>query len=213
MKLLTFFRRFTFLACVALVASCQKETLLQQGSQVEYLVANNENLKANKPQEYKIKGAYNDGSYQFIPGPGWVAPNPAPGWYPGESEGQLNLLGKSTGFVNMYLTIGPGGLTGTPAPVNLVFAGRLIEQGIVVPNEVSIILFDKHGNSIWASGENSILITPESPTRVLFGVTAQIIGGTGKFANATGEFEGSGYFNPQDMGDVSLEVEDGVIVY
>jgi hypothetical protein len=213
MKILSFFRPFALLSFVALVTSCQKESLLQPDSPVEYLIAHNENLKANKPQEHKIKGAYNEGSYQFIPGPGWVAPNPVPAWYPGEAEGHLNLLGKSTGFVNMYLTMGPGGLVGTPAPVNLLFAARLSELGITVPDAVTIIMFDKQGNSIWATGGNSIAITPTSPTRVLFGVTAEIIGGTGKFANASGQFEGSGYFNPQDTEDVGLEIKNGEILY
>lgn len=213
MKILFFSRRLALLSCVALVISCQKESLIQPDSQVASLVASNENFIANKTQEHKIKGAFNDGSYQFIPGPGWVAPNPVPAWYPGEGDGQLNLLGKSTGFVNMYLTMGPGGLMGTPAPVNLVFAARLSALGITVPDAVSIIMFDKQGNSIWASGGNLITITPESATKVLFDFPAQIVGGTGKFANATGQFEGSGYFNPQDMEDVSLVIENGTIVY
>jgi hypothetical protein len=213
MKILSFFRHLVLLSGVALVSSCQKESLLQPALQADYLVANNENIKATKTREHKIKGAYNDGSYQFIPGPGWVAPNPVPGWYPGEAEGQLNLLGKSTGLVNMYLTMGPGGLTGTPAPVNLLFAARLSELGITVPDAVTIILFDKLGNSIWANGGTTIPVTPASPTKVLFTVTVQIIGGTGKFSNATGHFEGSGYFNPQDTQDVGLEVENGIIVY
>jgi hypothetical protein len=213
MKTLSFFRLFALLSFVALVISCQKESLLQTGSSVDYLMASNENLKANKPREHKILGAYNQGSYQFIPGPGWIAPNPVPAWYPGEAEGQLNLLGKSTGLVNIYLTMGTGGLIGTPAPVNLFFAARLSELGITVPDAVTVIMFDKQGNSIWANGGTAIPVTPVSATRVLFEVNAQVIGGTGKFTNATGHFEGTGYFNPEDTDDVGLEMQNGVIVY
>ena len=87
------------------------------------------------------------------------------------------------------------------------------ELGIVVPDKVAIIFFDKHSNSIWARGIGIIPITPVSATRVTFGGESEILGGTGKFANATGSFNFSGYFNPQNTNDVGLEMQDGTIVY
>jgi hypothetical protein len=213
MKPLLISRPIVVFACVALAIGCQKESFDKSGNSVDQLAMNKMGITNTMVQEHKLKGQYLDASYLVIPGPGWVSPNPVPAWYPGEGEGQANLLGKSYGFVNMYVTMGQNGLQGAPAPVNLVYADRLAELGIEVPDAVSIILFDKHGNSIWASGNNSLPVIPESPTKVLFEGNPVIVGGTGKFENATGHFTMSGFFNPQDTEDAGIVVTDGVIVY
>jgi hypothetical protein len=81
----------------------------------------------------------------------------------------------------MYATFGPNGMQGTPAPLNLFFAEKLHDLGIIVLGAVTVILFDKQGNSIWGQGIGPITITPISATRVTFSVDAlEIIGGTGK---------------------------------
>ena len=74
-------------------------------------------------------------------------------------------------------------------------------------------MLDKHGNSIWGRAIGTITITPISDTRVEFSFKAEIIGGTSKFAGASGSLTGNGYFNPQDLADVGIEISDGTIVY
>lgn len=216
MKLLSAFKFAVCATAITLLFGCQKESLTAPEKGMDNLNISKAEKK-NKLQEHQLKGEYTSGTYNFIPdeAAGYVSPNPAPGWYHGTATvGHLNLLGKSKGFVNMYATFGPNGLQGVAAPLNMFFADELQDLGIVVPDAVAIIFYDEHGNSIWARGVGTIPITPVSATKVLFNVgNAVILGGTGKFANATGSFSFSGYFNPQDYNDVGLEVTDGTIVF
>lgn len=192
---------------------CQKEAVAPTAPNLTQATLAN---KAVKPQEHQLKGETTAGYYSFVPDieAGYIAPNPAPGWYPGvATEAHLNLLGNSWGFVNMHATFGAGGLQCTAAPLNLFFADQLAEAGIIVPDAVGIIYLDKQGNSIWGRATGTFTVTPASPTRATFsGCSAEILGGTGKFANATGSFVFSGYFNPQDINDVSFVI-DGTVVY
>lgn len=215
MKNFSVLRLAVYVTAVSFIFGCQKESLsLPEFTVDDAAQRSNNNIKS--PQEHKLKGEYTAGYYSFVPdmAAGYVMPNPAPGWYPGVATvGHLNLLGKSQAYVNMYATFGAAGLQGAPAPLNLFFANELNALGITVPDAVAIILFDKHGNSIWARGKGTIPIIPVSETKVTFSIDAEILGGTGKFANATGSFLGEGYFNPQNTNDVGLEVSNGIIVY
>ena len=194
-------------------AGCQKEAVSPIEANLAQATSAN---KAVTPQQHQLKGETTAGYYFFIPdiAAGYVAPNPAPGWYPGVAiDAHLNLLGKSQGFVNMHATFGEGGLECTAAPLNMFFVDQLAEMGITIPDAVGLIYFDKQGNSIWGRATGTFTVTPASPTRAMFsGCSAEILGGTGKFANATGSFVFSGYFNPQDTNDVSFVI-DGTIVY
>lgn len=197
------------IAVTALFFSCQKDVS-------ELAVDNPLDSKAatvKKTQEHKLKGEFSSAWYWVVPGPGWVDPNPAPAWYPGEGVGHMNLLGKAYAFVNMYITFGQSGLQGTPAPINLFFSDELDDLGITLPDAVTIFMFDKQGNSIWGSGVGTLPVTPVSQTRVLFSGPIDIIGGTGKFANASGSYKISGYFNPQNQQEAALQITDGVMEY
>lgn len=216
MKAQSIFGSALLTAAMTLFMGCQKEVLSSNVTDAD--LASLSKPTGNKLQEHKLKGEYTAGSYDFYPdmAAGYVEGNPAPGWYPGTlTEGHLNMLGKSQGFVNMYASFGPNGLQGTPAPLNLYFASAIQDLGIVLPNNVAIIFYDKLGNSIWARGAGAefIPIVPESPTRVTFSGHSEILGGTGKFANASGEFIISGFFNPQNTHEVGVTIEDGKIIY
>ncbi len=216
MKVLFVFKLAVFISAFPLMFGCQKESLHSSDLATQNVARNAKVNKANALQEHKLKGKYTAGYYTFLPGAGYVAPNPAPGWYPGTATvGQINLLGKSKAFVNMYASFGPYGLQGIPASLNLYapFVNELNQLGIAVPEAVAIILFDKHGNSIWARGKGIIPLTPVSATQVTFSGESEILGGTGKFANASGSYNFSGYFNPQDTKDVGLKVHEGTIIY
>jgi hypothetical protein len=197
------------IAGVVLLVGCQKD--ISDLSSENALISKATNVK--KTQEHMLKGEFPTASYWVVPGPGWVNPNPAPAWYPGTGEGHMNLLGKAYAFVNMYVTLGQTGLQGTPAPINLFFSDELSSLGIQIPDAVTIFIFDKQGNSIWGNGAGTLPVTPVSETRVLFSGPIDIIGGTGKFANASGSFRISGYFNPQNRQEAALEITDGTIEY
>lgn len=202
-------------AGIALLTGCQKEVSDLSASGP----TDSKAVTVKKTQEHLFKGEFNDASYQLVPGPGWVPYNPAPAWYPGVGEGHATLIGKSTGFVNMYVTMTPTGPQGSPAPVKLFFSEELAAMGLLdkIPDATSILIFDKAGNSIaakgTASGPGAIPLQIVSETRVLFSGMLDIIGGTGKFAGATGHYTISGYFNPMDFGDAGIEVKDGTIIY
>lgn len=196
-------------AGIALLTGCQKEVsdLSATG------LTDSKAAPVKKTQEHMLKGEFPSAWYWVVPGPGWVDQYSAPAWYPGEGEGHMNLLGKAYAFVNMYVTLGQSGLQGTPAPINMFFSDELDDLGITIPDAVTIFMFDKQGNSIWGSGVGTLPVTPVSQKRVLFSGPIDIIGGTGKFANASGSYKISGYFNPQNQQDAALEITEGVIVY
>jgi hypothetical protein len=195
---------------ISFLFGCQKEI---SGIPTENSLNSFATTSLNKTHQHLLKGEY-DARYNFVPDieAGWVAPNPAPAWYPATGEGHLNLLGQSRAFASLHTTFGANGIEGLAAPVNMFFSRELNELDITIPDAVGIIFFDKQGNSIWARGQGGS-INLVSPTRATFGGDVQILGGTGKFANATGQFFLSGYFNPQNNEEAGLEIFDGAIVY
>jgi hypothetical protein len=214
MKIKSLITSALFIPAVCFFAGCQKEAVPSPGSSL----AATKNVQADRPapQTHQLKGEFLTGYYNFIPdmAAGYVPPNPTPAWYPAVvTEAHLNLLGKCQAFINMYATVGPSGLQGVPASLNPVFATQLSAYGISLPDTVAIAYFDKQGNSIWARGTGAFPLTPVSPTSVTFRGNADILGGTGKFLNATGSFVFYGYFNPQDTKDAKWNITEGTITY
>jgi hypothetical protein len=185
------------LLLIITVSSCQKETTAINGLNEEIATAAN-----NGP----ITRAYRDSFdtwYQFVPdiAGGWTPPNPAPAWYPGGGDGNATHFGIASSYFNQYASFGPTGLTSSAAPVTMFFAAQL--ASFSVPSNVSTIVFDDKGNSVWFQSAGTQTM-PVSPTRVNFTGTNNIVGGTGKFAGATGEVTINGYFNPQNQQDASF---------
>jgi hypothetical protein len=110
-------------------------------------------------------------------------------------------MGNASTYFNQYASFGPTGLTTSAAPVTMFFATQLAPFN--VPSNVSSIVFDDKGNSVWFQSVGTQTM-PVSPTRVNFTGTNNIVGGTGKFAGATGQVTVNGYFNPQDQQDASF---------
>lgn len=214
MKAFSLFKQALLLAVIALAYSCQKETLVT----AESLTGNgaDKTILASKykPQSHYFKGAFT-AYYNFIPdvAGGWVAPNPAPAWWPGGGQGHVNLLGKCRAFYNQYATIGVNGLQTVAAPVNQFFPVEASNLGIQTSDLVGMVFVDEKGNSIWSRAVGAILTTPVSETRIDGAGYFEIVGGTGKFANATGHYNFTYYFNPVDNSDAGFEVKDGEIVY
>lgn len=199
-------------ACVLLstffLMSCQKDLQIR----AEKSGMATEMQAKSKPVLRPYKDAF-DTYYQFIPdvANGWVAPNPGPAWYPGGGEGNVAHMGKALTYFNQYASLGPTGFGSVAAPVNMFFASQLSAIGLAIPGNVSSIVFDKKGNSIWFRLMSNTTIQ-ESDIRVNFTGDVDIVGGTGKFEGATGKVKLSGYFNPQNPGDAGVS-NVGNIVY
>jgi hypothetical protein len=208
MKQLPIFKTFLLIAAVAFFGSCQKETLPDINNQTESVTT-----AQKQNQQLPFKGSFST-FFNFIPdiAGGWVPPNPAPAWYPGGGSGNLTHVGICQTYFNQYATFGPVGLQSVGAPVNMFFAGQLVAAGYTVPNTVSTIYFTSNGKSVWSQVVGISTTTPVSPTRVEFTANHSIIGGTGQFAGATGQYVLSGYFNPQNPQQAGFDV-DGWISY
>lgn len=187
------------LTFVLFFSSCQKETTAPNSTE--------EQANAFEANREPVNRAWRDSFdtwYQFIPdlANGWTPPNPAPAWYPGGGDGNATHMGNASTYFNQYATLGPTGLTTSFAPVTMFFATQL--AAFNVPATVGSIVFDDKGNSVWFRVVGSTQATPVSPTRVNFTGTNNIVGGTGKFAGATGQVTINGYFNPQNQQDASF---------
>jgi hypothetical protein len=185
------------LLLIITVSSCQKETTAINGLNEEIATAAN-----NGPVTRAYRDSF-DTWYQFVPdiAGGWTPPNPAPAWYPGGGDGNATHFGIASSYFNQYASFGPTGLTSSAAPVTMFFAAQL--ASFSVPSNVSTIVFDDKGNSVWFQSAGTQTM-PVSPTRVNFTGTNNIVGGTGKFAGATGQVTVNGYFNPQNQQDASF---------
>ncbi|MBB6328315.1 hypothetical protein FHS59_003958 [Algoriphagus iocasae] len=119
-----------------------------------------------------------------------------PAYFPGFGEGNSTHMGKAYSFLNQYASFGPKGLGTVGAPVSQFFSKELAAMGLTkLPEEVSSLTTDGKGNSVWFKNiENNV--TPTSDTRMDFQADVEIIGGTGKFKNASGTAVVEGYFNP-----------------
>ncbi len=194
-----------FIAAVSFtIISCKKE-INSNGDE--------NNLTSSSQASGPVTRPYHDSfdnAIRFIPdiAGGWVAPNFAPSWLPGEGSGIVAHMGPATMYFNQYAN----GTTVVAAPVTMFFSSQLTDAGYTnVPSGVSTIVFDDKGNSIWFH-HTSIIPTPVSATRVDVLVEEDIVGGTGRFADATGHVTLNTHYNPQDLTE-SGSVGNGWIRY
>ncbi len=137
--------------------------------------------------------------------------NLIPAYFPGTGEGNSTHMGKAITFLNQYAFFNQNGLNTIGAPVTQFYAQELAEIGITnIPDNVSSITTDGKGNSVWFENIQNT-VTPAGAERTDFVAEVKIIGGTGKFENATGDGLVVGYFNPQTgMGSSTI---NGKIIY
>lgn len=130
-----------FLPAIFLVFGCQKDiSTSPENADVNALT--NADAKPGVSRPYKDSFCT---KYQFIPGDGWVFPNPGPGYYPGKGKGYASYIGKATTYFNSYVAGPPDFLSG-PASVNLFFAKKLKPYN--VPDAANSVVVDDKGNSI-----------------------------------------------------------------
>ena len=191
------------------VTGCKKETSSSISSQ----------MASAAKVDHQVKRPYKDRFdtwFQFIPdfANGWDPQHPTPflAWYPGGGSGNATHMGNANVYFNQYVPFNPPFFSSVHAPVNLFFSAELAAAGLgSLSNDVSSVVFDGKGNSVWLH-QVSNSTTPVSDIRVEFTGTSTIIGGSGKFAGASGEVTLNGYFNPQDQQDAAVSA-DGWILY
>lgn len=200
-----FFVMVAFAISVSLTSCAKEDELAFSRSRADI-----ESLDLAQVKE-PVRRAYRDSFdtwYNFEPNfaGGWdPTDGPYLAWYPGGGVGNVTHMGKASTYFNQYLPFTPPNFATIPAPVNMFFDDELTQAGYPgIPSTVQYITFDTKGNSVWFWGEGNTVSTFISPTRVEFTGTSTIVGGTGKFAGATGQVTLNGYFNPGDQQDASV---------
>lgn len=193
---------------ILLLASCQKESVYTKTVDEEIATVSD-----HGPVTRAYRDSF-DAWLNFVPdiAGGWVATNPnSRVWWPGGGDGNATHMGNVSIYFNEYtLRVGTQ-IVMFHAPVITFFATEL--QAYNVPSEVSMVVFDNKGNSVWLSNDPAGLPTTRvSTSKITFTGTMNIVGGTGKFIGATGETTLNGYFNPLDLTECSFW-QNGWIAY
>ena len=124
-----------------------------------------------------------------------------PGYMAGEGGGNSTLLGKFSSYSNLYAYYGPTGAQVTySVPITDNYYDQLkpyFTQGeiqAIKAQNVEVIFFDHQGNAFW-SDIDTMYMVPSADNILHFSLagTAEIKGGIGKFAGATGFYHFSGY--------------------
>lgn len=167
-----------------------------------------------------------------------------PGWYPGYGEGNLTHFGKFYTLYNQYATgfpvpNNPFGVYGNRAPVITdAFQQPDLEASLrangftdaditsMVQKEVSYVIYDKQGNSIWSRAKAIgmehlqtmtfiVDVNYTKAVRTLVYSEVEIVGGTGKFVDAKGAYTITGTSDRVSIPATSnddLQI-DGYIIY
>jgi hypothetical protein len=182
------------------MTGCQRESVFAGNADEEIATASN-----NGPVRRAYRDSFNV-DLRFIPdiANGWVYPMNVFVWWPGSGQGNATHMGNISAYINSYtLRNSAGVVVAYHSPVTMFFSSELAPLG--VPADVSGVVFDDKGNSIWmkipTAGLPSAVL---SPTRINLDGPMLIVGGTGKFAGATGETSFHGYFNPQNLNEASF---------
>jgi hypothetical protein len=182
------------------MTACQKEFVYPKAAEEEFVTTSSRG---------PVTRAYRDsaeGDITFVPdfANGWTYPNAAPAWYHGFAEGNATHIGNIDGYFNHYgLQNAAGILMAYNRPVTMFYATEL--QPYNPSSNVDAVIFDDKGNSIWFQIPPEGWTTePMSATRINFYGTHLIVGGTGKFEGASGETFIQGYFNPQNLQELTF---------
>ena len=153
-------------------------------------------------------------------------------YFPGKGEGNATHMGKVKTYFNQlaYWPLGttdpsaapPSGSIPTPVteipgyfllppPIDFSDLSALINKlpipATIKGYPVNSMFVNEKDEAVFTTAAGNSFTRPESPTRVVFGGRGLFLGGTGKFAKASGEFDYIGYFNPQDPNDAAYSAE------
>lgn len=195
------------LLLLSCVENLEAPLIQEEANRLEILDSPNngeENLRKAADRNYSERF---QNSLFMIPGPGYVEGRPDNAFYPGKGVGNSTHMGKSLTFINQLTQFGPNGLETIAAPVTTIFGDELAAIGLKnIPLEVSSITTDGKGNSVWFKSISNQVVFNATGTRADFKAVVEIIGGTGKFENASGSGDVVGFFNPSN-GKGSSEIK------
>lgn len=182
--------------------SCQKEKeMVRSDNSDQYSTNSSQSLSKQGPVTRGLRDSC-EMWIKFkpnIPG-GWVPTNPnSLVWWPGYGTGNATHMGNVSVYFNQYTVRQPSGVVYMfSAPVTMFYGTEL--QAYNVPSTVTSVVYDDKGNSVWFVNDPAgIPSTTVSPTMITFSGKMYIVGGTGKFAGATGEVTMDGYFDPSPL--------------
>jgi hypothetical protein len=180
-------------------------------SRYSLIAASDCSAASNNPVSIFYRDSY-ETTYQFTSDDnnGYIPADPGPAWYAGGGEGNTSAIGKSWIYFNQYAYKDENGFHATAAPVNQFFSSEIKNSGIAVPDDVSSVVYDGNGNSIWFRLISCSTEAAAAKT-IKFAGVADVIGGTGKFEGATGKVIQTGYFNTADRH--ANIVSEGTISY
>ncbi|RNI29026.1 hypothetical protein [Rufibacter latericius] len=72
---------------------------------------------------------------------------------------------------------------------------------------INSVIFNGSGDALFTTPTSPSIITPVSATRLNLSGKLAVVGGRGKFANATGELDLTVFFNPTNPNDAGYNVE------
>ncbi len=72
---------------------------------------------------------------------------------------------------------------------------------------INSVIFNSSGDALFTTPTSPSVITPVSPTRLNLTGKLTVVGGRGKFANATGDLDLTVFFNPTNPNDAGYNVE------
>lgn len=202
--------RMAWMVGVVFLASCGKEEINNSATSAAEQAANDEVYgKAQASRPY----------YESFTAVSTITPTASGVFNPGWGKGSARHMGTAIMCFNqqvIFAMVGgqPVPIGSSAAPVNQFYATQLAAAGITnVPSSVSAITYDSHGNSVWFTSSTGTSLAPVNATRVNFTANLQIIGGTGRFAGASGQTIMNGYFNPQDPNQAAVITTGGTIIY
>ena len=205
-KITAWLAAFWLLAIILTVLSCQKQRgYLSFNESVQTTTTESQDALSKAPVTRAYRDSF-DADLHFVPdiAAGWTYPNNSPAWFHGNGKGNATHMGNVNTYFNTYTLKNSAGVTMVYGrPVTMFYALQL--QSDNVPSDVSIVIFDDKGNSIWGR------IAPEGlpsqhvdATHIAMAGKVLIVGGTGRFEGATGETTLHAVFNQFNLQECSL---------
>ncbi|WP_299708010.1 hypothetical protein [uncultured Pontibacter sp.] len=217
MKIFSIFKAALLTVFIPFLIGCEKEPL------TELQVSAESELGKGKQVERPFKGRMVTSTILIgDEEAGWTEGDLLPAWFLGSGEGNATHIGKFNAYFSQYgIPVGVNEAQVVGAPVTMFFTDELsalftpAEIALMAELEVSVVIYDKHGNSIWSARvpvtRNLIL---DDASRVEVYQELVIVGGTGRFAEASGSYILSGITEVSSSGPGKGEVQiEGVIVY
>lgn len=224
--------------CVLLASSCQKAILEEPQFNEQSLRASQSNAPSTKPFKLTAKTWYriNPATSTVVPGmPGQVALANMPG----QGSGKASNMGNIGTWFNQ-LAFSPNGqypetgvtaapLADIPSYMSSVSRGAPLPaiqpedfrsypnlmNWLNVPATVDgdvvwSVVYNGSGDAVFLAYTGGCAAVKESDTRITYHGEGKFVGGRGKYENASGTYQITGFFNPQDANDAGYSIDGDI---